>query len=113
MKLEKTTAFEGDKNPIYSMLAGKKIPKIVMFSKKYSHKQNPQKDFVAIMVCSDADKNCPLVMGADARFAIPFEDPKISDGTPKEAQTYDERCKQIGTEFFFVMDYVKTELSKK
>ncbi|WP_375560007.1 protein-tyrosine-phosphatase [Bernardetia sp. OM2101] len=113
VKLEKTTAFEGDENPVYSMSVGKKYSKTVMFSKKYSHKQNPQKDFAAIMVCSDADKKCPLVMGADARFAIPFEDPKVSDNTPSEEQTYDERCKQIGTEFFFVMNYVKTKLNRE
>jgi protein-tyrosine-phosphatase len=113
IKLEKTTVFESNTNPVYSMSVGKKTPKTLMFSKKYSHKQNPQKDFAAIMVCSDADKNCPLVMGANARFAIPFEDPKVSDETANETQTYDERCKQIGTEFFFVMDYVKTRLSKK
>ena len=113
VKIEKTTAFEGDKNPVYSMSVGKNYSKTVMFSKKYIHKQNPQKDFAAIMVCSDADKNCPLVLGANARFAIPFEDPKVSDNTPSEEQTYDERCKQIATEFFFVMNYVKQELNKK
>lgn len=113
VKIEKTTGFEGDQNPVYSMSVGKKFSKTLMFSKKYSHQQNPQKEFAAIMVCSDADKNCPLVMGADARFAIPFEDPKVSDNTPSEAQTYNERCKQIGTEFFFVMDYVKTKLNRE
>lgn len=113
VKIQTTTAQESDTNPVYSVSVGNDFSKIVMFSKKYTHKQNPQKDFAAIMVCSDADKNCPLVMGANARFAIPFEDPKVSDNTPSESQTYDERCKQIGTEFFFVMNYVKTELSKE
>jgi len=113
VKIEKTTAKKSDTNPVYSSSIGTKFPKTLMFSKKYTHQQNPQKEFAAIMVCGHADANCPLVMGAEARFAIPFEDPKISDGTPSESQTYDERCKQIGTEFFFVMDYVKTELSKK
>ncbi|WP_338812753.1 protein-tyrosine-phosphatase [Bernardetia sp. Wsw4-3y2] len=113
VKLEKTTAFEGEENPVYSMSVGKNYSKTIMFSKKYTHKQNPQNGFAAIMVCSDADKNCPLVMGADARFAIPFEDPKNSDNTPSEEQVYNERCQQIGTEFFFVMDYVKTKLNRK
>ncbi len=113
VKIEKTTAQEADTNPVYSMSVGNKFPKTLMFSKKYSHRQNPQKEFAAIMVCSDADQNCPLVLGADTRFAIPFEDPKTSDNTPNEEQIYAERCKQIGTEFFFVMDYVKTELDKK
>lgn len=113
VKIQMTTAQESDTNPVYSVSVGNKFSKTLMFSKKYTHTQNPQKDFVAIMVCSDADKNCPLVMGANARFAIPFEDPKVSDNTPSESQTYDERCKQIGTEFFFVMNYVKTQLNKE
>ncbi len=113
VKIQSTTAKEGNENPVYSMSVGNTFPKTLMFSKKYTHKQNPQKDFAAILVCSDADKNCPLVMGANTRFAIPFEDPKISDNTPSEEQRYDQRCKQIGTEFFFVMDYVKTELSRR
>ena len=47
------------------------------------------------MVCNDADQKCPTVPGATDRFAIPFVDPKVSDGTEAEAATYDERCAQI------------------
>lgn len=38
------------------------------------------------------------MFGADARIAIPYDDPKASDGTEHEAQTYDERCRQIARE---------------
>ena len=62
--------------------------------------------FAALMVCADADEACPFVPGADARFAIPFEDPKAFDGTDLEAAMYDERCRQIATELFFVFEYV-------
>ena len=34
---------------------------------------------------------------------MPFVDPKVSDGTPEEAATYDERCAQIAREMLWVM----------
>jgi hypothetical protein len=57
------------------------------------------------MTCSSADKGCPLVYGSDARFSVPYVDPKVSDGTPEEAATYDARLRQIGTEMLYVMGH--------
>jgi hypothetical protein len=50
------------------------------------------------------------VKGANFRVAIPYVDPKVSDGKPEEAATYDERCLQIATEMLWVMQAVKKEL---
>lgn len=61
------------------------------------------------MVCDEADEACPAVPGASGRFAIPYVDPKVSDDTPGEAATYDERCAQIAREMLFVMHAVDTE----
>ncbi len=54
------------------------------------------------MTCSQADKRCPIVAGAAARIALPFDDPKEFDGTPLERSKYDERCQQIARELLFV-----------
>jgi arsenate reductase (thioredoxin) len=70
----------------------------------------PKSEFGAVMVCSEADKSCPVVDGADIRVAMPYDDPKYFDGTPSQDLKYDERCKQIARDMFFVMDYVKTKL---
>ena len=75
-----------------------------MFSKKYDHSQNPQNAFAAIMVCSNADEACPFIPGADARFSLPFQDPKQHDNTPQEGRQYDERCRQIAREMLYTMD---------
>ena len=64
------------------------------------------------MVCNDADQKCPTVPGAIDRFAIPFVDPKVSDGTEAEAATYDERCAQIAREFLWVAHKTKELLSR-
>lgn len=59
------------------------------------------------MTCSQADKACPAVKGATTRVAVPYDDPKQFDGTSQETAKYDERCKQIATETFYVFSKVK------
>jgi len=81
---------------------------ILSFSKKYDDFFNPSTDFVAIMVCSDAEQKCPFVHGAAARFAIPFEDPKMADGTSQQTQAYQERSQQIATELLYVFSQIAT-----
>ena len=90
-------------NPTYEVTFADGEEPLLCFSKVYSDGRNPQEDFAAVMTCSDADQGCPLVHGAAARFATPYVDPKVSDGTEQEAATYDERCLQIGTEMLYVM----------
>jgi arsenate reductase len=73
------------------------------FSKPYDNDPNPKSAFGAVMVCTDADEACPFVPGAEFRLAVPFVDPKVSDNTPEEAATYDERCAQIAREMLYAM----------
>ncbi|MFQ3577129.1 MAG: protein-tyrosine-phosphatase [Cytophagales bacterium] len=100
------------KNLKYNLTYAKSKSAMLMYSKKYNDVQNPQKDFAAIMVCSQADEACPIVPGADVRFSIPFEDPKVADNTPLEKSKYDERCLQIATEMFYIVSKAK-EISSK
>ena len=65
------------------------------------------------MVCSEADKSCPSVDGAELRIPLAYDDPKYYDNTPSQEQKYDERCQQIAREMFFMMDYVKQKLVLK
>jgi arsenate reductase (thioredoxin) len=90
-------------NPRYTVMAGEGIEQNILFSKIYSDAFNPQKAFVALMVCSDADEKCPLVFGAEERFSLPYTDPKVADNTPQENATYDERSRQIAREVFYIM----------
>jgi arsenate reductase len=91
---------EDGTNPRYRIRIGSRI--VNAFSKLYSHPDNPQKHFAAVMVCSQADAGCPFVPGAERRIALPFDDPKASDGTPKQAETYRTRALEIGTELAWV-----------
>jgi hypothetical protein len=82
----------------------------MIYSKKYDNFQNPKSNFIAVMVCSEADKSCPIVPGSNGKIGLPYEDPKYYDNTPSEEQKYDETCRLIALELFFVADYVKTKL---
>ncbi len=94
-------------NPLYEVKYGATTPKLIAFSKVYTSMPNPQKDYGAVLTCSQADASCPIVQGADGRFKLPYEDPKLSDGTPNQDQVYNERCKQIGLEMLYVFSQVK------
>lgn len=96
---------EGE-NPRYVAKLSANGPEFPCWSKKYDDPANPQENFAAIMTCSEADKNCPFIPGASLRTPINYEDPKEFDGTPEEQKAYDERCRQIATEMFFLMSQV-------
>lgn len=83
-------------------------PAFEVFSKTYDDVVNPQKDFAAIMTCTHADENCPVVIGASARISLPYDDPKDFDGTAMESEKYDERVLEIGREILFAFSQIKT-----
>jgi arsenate reductase (thioredoxin) len=89
-------------NPRYQVRLGNRKDPLVCFSKVYSQTPNPDSDFAAVMTCSEADKKCPDVAGAKVRISLPYDDPKLADGTSDEPKAYDERCAQIATEMLYV-----------
>ena len=101
---------EGDdmdhSNPHYLIQWKKSMTPYEAFSKIYEEAPNPSIGFAAIMVCSEADEACPMVFGTDLRLTLPFEDPKAFDGTDLENIKYDERCRQIAREMFFVLNNI-------
>jgi arsenate reductase (thioredoxin) len=97
------------KNPVYLVRYGPNAEPLRAFSKVYSSEGNPTSNFVALMTCDTADKNCPLVKGSVLRVAVPYVDPKVSDGSEKEVATYDERSRQIAREMFFLMSQARGE----
>ncbi len=93
-------------NPKYLISDGGSFSSYPMFSKKFHDPFNPEREFCAVMTCSQADGACPFISGADERISIPYDDPREADGTNEEKGKYDERCRQIAREMFYVLDYV-------
>lgn len=102
-----TTTKEGD-NPVYAVRYAQDAPLVIAFSKKYDDPFNPNADFAAVMTCSHADENCPLVTGASARIALTYHDPKEFDDTALESVMYKERVHEIGREILFAFSQVKS-----
>ncbi|MCB0400434.1 MAG: protein-tyrosine-phosphatase [Winogradskyella sp.] len=95
------------KNPVYSIKYADNIHPIIGFSKTITSNFNPKSGFAAIMTCSSADQGCPFIAVAEQRIPITYEDPKIADGTPQQAEKYEERSNQIATEMKFVFSQIK------
>lgn len=105
-------ATKGD-NPLYLVRYAEDRPAIRAYSKRYDADANPKRDFIALMTCSSADKSCPSVEGAVARFAIHYTDPRLCDDTPTEATAYNERCREIAREMFYILSEVRRRLGER
>lgn len=94
-------------NPVYLVQYSEELPAVRVYSKLYNADGNPKQDFVALMTCSQADKKCPVVEGAAARYAIHYADPRLCDDTPDETAAYNARCREIAREMFYIMATVR------
>lgn len=97
-----------NENPIYHIKYATNEQPIIGFSKKLDDEFNPKSEFAAIMTCSQADGGCPFIAGAEKRIPITFEDPKVFDNTPQQAEKYNERSLQIATEMFYVFSQINS-----
>jgi protein-tyrosine-phosphatase len=94
-------------NPMYEVRFDDEDQPALCFSKRYDHEANPQSDFIAVMTCGEADENCPFIPGALYRIATTYLDPKAGDNGPEPGKLYDERCRQIGRETFYMLSLLK------
>jgi hypothetical protein len=78
------TATGDDKNPHYHVVFDENGAEVLCFSKRYDDDTNPKTNFAAVMTCTDADGNCPVILGASLRVSTPYVDPKKADGTPEQ-----------------------------
>lgn len=95
-----------EKNPRYTLSVGSG-PGTVFFSKRYDEAPNRMDDAAAVLVCSQADEACPVVIGASLRLSLPFEDPKAFDGTPEAPARYLERARDIGREVLYAFSLAR------
>jgi len=94
-------------NPVVTVKFAANENPIICFSKTYDHPFNPSTQFGAVMTCNHADEGCPIVLGAEARFPIKYDDPKAYDGTPLQTEKYAERSLDIAREMWWVFSQVK------
>lgn len=93
-------------NPVYGFKFTGNEPPVIAFSKAYDDSFNPGSAFAAVMTCSQADAGCPVVIGAEQRIAITYEDPKLFDGSSQQEEKYLERSLQIAAEMKYVFSKI-------
>jgi protein-tyrosine phosphatase/arsenate reductase len=98
---------EMTENPKYKVAFGtNEFEFTTCFSKVYDDILNPSSNFIAIMTCSDAEQNCPFILGVDLRIGTTYSDPKAFDETPQQADKYLERSNQIALECLYVFSQI-------
>ena len=93
-------------NPVYAVKYAESEAAIICFSKTYDNPFNPKGKFGAIMTCNNADEGCPFVLGAEARFPIKYDDPKVFDNTILQNEKYAERSLEIAQEMWWVFSKI-------
>ncbi len=98
------TKEEKEINPRYTFAYAEDQEAIIAFSKTFDDLVNPKENFAAVMTCSDADQNCPMILGSDIRIPITYLDPKAFDESPNQKEKYLEKSKEIAAEMFYVFN---------
>lgn len=93
-------------NPVYAIKYNPSRQPIIGFSKTYHDDFNPSSNFAAVLTCSEADADCPFIPNADVRIPLTFDDPKLFDNTPEQAEKYQERSIQIATELYAIFSKI-------
>ena len=93
-------------NPTYQISFKGTKKAVLGFSKFYNDSLNKE-PFMAITTCNNADINCPFIPTASHRFHLPFVDPKHSDGSDTQEETYLQTSQQIAGEVYFIFSEVK------
>lgn len=77
------------------------------YSKKYDEDIIPYEDTIIVTVCGDANENCPVIPGSFTRMHIGYVDPKASDNSPQEAETYSQKVLEIGSEMLYIINHME------
>ena len=97
-------------NPEYVISFEGSSTSILGFSKRFDHSENKQ-PFIAITTCNNADTNCPFIPEAINRFHLPFVDPKSSDDSNVQDETYLKTNEQIAAEIYYMFSKIKETLT--
>ena len=100
-------SFKESNNPLYS-IHYKNLNLGDYFSKIYLDLENPKSEFAAIMTCSDAENNCPLVEGAEIKFSLQYDDPKKYDKSKIEKTEYKKTSEKIASEMNYLFHKLKS-----
>lgn len=94
-------------NPNYAIKYAEMKQPIIGFSKLWNDASNPKDSFCAVMTCSEADGDCPVIPGAEERISIHYNDPKEFDNSPRKMEEYSLTNIKIATEMCYIFSRIK------
>ena len=97
--------------PKYFLESGNSSRGFEIFSKRFDHPMNPDTNYLAISLCFNPEECCPIAYGSDMQLTIPYEDLQPFDNTPLEPAKYDEQCRIVARDMFYMMDFVKINMN--
>ena len=93
-------------NPIYRISFSDDKPSLLGFSKLYNNIENKTPYFV-LTTCNNADENCPFIPEAIDRFHVPYIDPKHSDDSAIQDETYLKTSGIIAAQMYYLFNEIK------
>jgi hypothetical protein len=87
---------------VYRVKYSYNLEPVVAFPKKLNHVKNPGSNFMAVVLDVNADLNINNIKGTYDRLFLEYEDPKGYEGSDLEMEKYQESCRKIAVEMFYV-----------
>ncbi len=95
---------------VYRIKYSYNLKPIIAFPKKIEHVKNPYSDFMAVIVDENAEINIQKIKGTYHRLFLDYEDPIGYEGSELEDQMYEESCKRVAVEMFYVFSKLRKRL---
>ncbi len=95
---------------VYRVKYSYSLEPIVAFPKKIRHVKNPVENFMAVVVEENADINTPNIKGTYHRLLLNYNDPVGYEGSGLEDEIYEESCRTIAVEMFYIFSQLRKRL---
>jgi arsenate reductase len=87
---------------VYRLKYSYNLEPVLAFPKKVNHAKNPDNNFMAVILDRNADINLNNIKGTYNRLFLGYDDPLGYVGSDLEDTKFNESCKKIAVEMFYV-----------
>lgn len=95
---------------VYRIKYSYNLDPVIAFSKKIAHSKNPGDNFMAVILDGNADLNINNVKGTYNRLFLEYEDPNGYLGSDVEDEKFNESCKRVAVEMFYVFSQLHNRI---
>lgn len=92
---------------VYRVKYSYNLEPLALFPKKIDHLKNPSNNFMAVVLDSNAELNIKNIRGTYNRLFLEYEDPAGYIGLEVEKEKFDQTCRQVAVEMFYVFSQLR------